>query len=174
MIVIPQVTPFHFGDEILNAGDTVSLTCTVGKGDLPLKIHWQLNDIDLSTGNGVVINRNGKRISVLSIENVQHEHIGNYTCIAENDAGISSHSAVLNVNGIKNYNCHEINFYFIRTVFEYFVFIFTYSNVVLPPHVAMGITCQSWFLRKNIEQFHSLAGYNRVCGKEQTSEFRSF
>lgn len=110
LIVIPQVTPFHFGDEILNAGDTVSLTCTVGKGDLPLKIHWQLNDVDLSTGNGVVINRNGKRISVLSIENVQHEHIGNYTCIAENDAGISSHSAVLNVNGIKIYNCHEINF----------------------------------------------------------------
>lgn len=109
MIVIPQVTPFHFGDEILNAGDTVSLTCTVGKGDLPLKIHWQLNGVDLSTGNGVVINRNGKRISVLSIENVQHEHIGNYTCIAENDAGISSHSAVLNVNGIKIYNCHEIN-----------------------------------------------------------------
>ncbi|CAH3959324.1 unnamed protein product [Pieris brassicae] len=96
--VAPQVTPFDFGEEILNAGDTVSLTCTVGKGDLPIKIHWQLNDEILNSGNGIFINRNGKRISVLSIENVQHEHIGNYTCIAENEAGSSSHSALLNVN----------------------------------------------------------------------------
>ncbi|XP_072939097.1 cell adhesion molecule Dscam1 isoform X28 [Epargyreus clarus] len=98
VMAVPQVTPFDFGEEILNAGDTVSLTCTVGKGDLPLKIHWQLNDQILNSGNGIYINRNGKRISVLSIENVQHEHIGNYTCIAENQAGRSSHSAVLNVN----------------------------------------------------------------------------
>ncbi|CAG4948443.1 unnamed protein product [Colias eurytheme] len=96
--VVPQVTPFDFGEETLNAGDTVSLTCTVGKGDLPLKIHWQLNNAPLNSGNGVFINRNGKRISVLSIENVQHEHIGNYTCIAENEAGSSTHSALLNVN----------------------------------------------------------------------------
>lgn len=99
-LVIPQITPFDFGEDVLNAGDTVSLICTVGKGDLPLKIHWQLNDQILNSGNSITINRNGKRISVLSIENVQHEHIGNYTCIAENDAGHSSHSAVLSVNGI--------------------------------------------------------------------------
>lgn len=98
-LVVPQVTPFDFGEDILNAGDTVSLTCTVGKGDLPLKIYWQLNNQPLNSGNGLFINRNGKRISILSIENVQHEHIGNYTCIAENEAGRSSHSAILNVNG---------------------------------------------------------------------------
>ncbi|XP_063893580.1 cell adhesion molecule Dscam1 isoform X47 [Helicoverpa armigera] len=98
VMVVPQVTPFDFGEEILNAGDTVSLTCTVGKGDLPLKIHWQLNDQTLNPGNGILINRNGKRVSILILENVQHEHIGNYTCIAENEAGRSSHSAVLNVN----------------------------------------------------------------------------
>ncbi|XP_053612831.1 cell adhesion molecule Dscam1 isoform X19 [Plodia interpunctella] len=98
VMVAPQVTQFDFGDEILNAGDTVSLTCTVGKGDLPLKIHWQLNDQILNSVNGILINRAGKRISILSIENVKHDHIGNYTCIAENDAGRSSHSAVLNVN----------------------------------------------------------------------------
>lgn len=88
----------------------MSLTCTVGKGDLPLKIHWQLNDHILNSGNGIIINRNGKRISILSIENVQHEHIGNYTCIAENEAGSTSHSAVLNVNGIyeNTYDCFAL------------------------------------------------------------------
>ncbi|KPI92826.1 Down syndrome cell adhesion molecule-like protein CG42256 [Papilio xuthus] len=95
---VSLVTPFDFGEEILNAGDTVSLTCTVGKGDLPLNIHWQLNNEVLNSGNGILINRNGKRISILSIENVQHEHIGNYTCISENEAGRSSHSALLKVN----------------------------------------------------------------------------
>lgn len=98
----PQITPFDFGEDILNAGDTVSTICTVGKGDLPLKIHWMLNDYLLNSGNSVLISRSGKRISLLSIENVQHEHIGNYTCIAENEAGISSHSAVLKVNGISH------------------------------------------------------------------------
>lgn len=98
--MIPQVTPFDFGEDVLNAGDMVSLTCTVGKGDLPLRIHWQLNNETLNSGNGVLINRNGKRMSILSIENVKHDHIGYYTCIAENEAGRSSHSAVLSVNGI--------------------------------------------------------------------------
>lgn len=98
--VVPQITPFDFGEDVLNAGDTISMTCTVGKGDLPLKIHWTLNENELNSGNSVLINRSGKRISLLSIENVQHEHIGNYTCIAENEAGRSSHSAVLKVNGI--------------------------------------------------------------------------
>ncbi|KPI92825.1 Hemicentin-1 [Papilio xuthus] len=96
--VAPQITPFDFSEDILNAGDTVSLICTVGKGDLPLSIHWLLNNETLNSGNSILINRNGKRISVLSIENVQHEHIGNYTCIAENEAGRSTHSALLNVN----------------------------------------------------------------------------
>lgn len=119
---MPQVTPFDFGEDILNAGDTVSLTCTVGKGDLPLKIHWQLNNQTLNSGNGVLINRNGKRISILSIENVQHDHIGNYTCIAENEAGISSHSAVLSVNGTV-VNTHKICLVFVRTVFIHCLFI---------------------------------------------------
>lgn len=104
--MIPQVTPFDFGEEVLNAGDTVSLTCTVGKGDIPLEIYWKLNDKPLSSENGILINRNGKRISVLSIENVQHEHIGNYSCVAENQAGRSTHSASLNVNGITHYTFH--------------------------------------------------------------------
>lgn len=100
--MVPQIAPFYFGDDVLNAGETLSTTCTVAKGDLPLKIHWMLNDRELNSGNNVFISRSGKRISLLSIENVQHEHIGNYTCIAENEAGISSHSAVLTVNGISS------------------------------------------------------------------------
>lgn len=119
---MPQVTPFDFGEDILNAGDTVSLTCTVGKGDLPLKIHWQLNDKILNSGNGILINRNGKRVSILILENVQHEHIGNYTCIAENEAGRSSHSAVLNVNGTNN-AIYDYCLNIVRTIFTLFIYL---------------------------------------------------
>lgn len=133
-VVAPQVTPFDFGEEILNAGDTVSLTCTVGKGDLPLKIHWQLNNQILNSGNGVFINRNGKRISVLSIENVQHEHIGNYTCIAENDAGRSSHSAVLNVNGTKQ-NAATKHITFVRTIL--FILYVCLNHIVSSKHISI-------------------------------------
>lgn len=122
--MVPQITPFDFGEDVLNAGDTVSLICTVGKGDLPLKIHWLLNNQELNSGNSILINRSGKRISLLSIENVQHEHIGNYTCIAENDAGVSSHSAVLNVNGILKHSNNNI------TCFASF-YLFSYPSNIL-------------------------------------------
>ncbi|GBP44660.1 Hemicentin-2 [Eumeta japonica] len=96
--VAPQVSSFDFGEEVLNSGDTVSLTCTVTKGDSPLNIYWSFNAAPLTSSGGVYINRNGKRISVLSIDSIQHDHAGVYNCTAQNDAGYSSHSAVLKVN----------------------------------------------------------------------------
>lgn len=129
-IVVPQVTPFDFGEDILNAGDTVSLTCTVGKGDLPLNIHWQLNDQTLNSGNGILINRNGKRISILILENVQHEHIGNYTCIAENEAGRSSHSAVLNVNGTTDKHFRKLLSFCSHDIYKFFVYLCIFITCV--------------------------------------------
>lgn len=48
--------------------------------------------------NGVTIMRN-KKVSTLSVDSVSFESAGEYTCVATNPAGSSSHSAVLNVNG---------------------------------------------------------------------------
>lgn len=135
--MVPQITPFDFGEDVLNAGDTVSMTCTVGKGDLPLKIHWTLNDKELHSENNVLINRSGKRISLLSIENVQHEHIGNYTCIAENEAGRSSHSAVLKVNGILIakivfYITSHVSYFFYRTIRLLIPYVINLVNYTSP------------------------------------------
>lgn len=93
------MNPFEFTDETMNVEDTVSLTCTVSKGDFPLDISWEFNSKVLKNGNGIVVNQNSKRISMLSIDAVQAAHRGNYTCIAKNKAGNAMHTAQLNVNG---------------------------------------------------------------------------
>lgn len=123
--VSPQMTPFDFGEEILNAGDTVSLTCTVSKGDLPLDISWELNGLVLTTSNGILITRSGNRISMLSIDSVQAVHRGNYTCIAKNEAGKVWHTSHLNVNGrLLTYSI------FTGTIFVLFPYTFIYYIVV--------------------------------------------
>lgn len=99
LTVLPQVAPFDFGEDTYNAGDTVSLTCTITKGDMPIEISWLFNDNPMKSSDGVVITRSGRKISMLSIDSIQGTHRGNYTCVAKNDAGTAAHSALLHVNG---------------------------------------------------------------------------
>lgn len=85
--------------------DSVSTLCSVVKGDSPISIWWTLSDSDLgiernlSSNDGLMITRNGQKLSVINIEQVQARHRGNYTCFAKNKAGITQHSAYLSVNG---------------------------------------------------------------------------
>lgn len=100
--VAPQIGTFSFGDEPLNAGDTASLTCIVTKGDSPLEIEWMFNSesIDL-VQHEIIVSENGKRTKQLTIDSVHARHAGEYTCIASNNAGSTSRSAILTVNGIQ-------------------------------------------------------------------------
>lgn len=95
----PQVAPFDFGDEAINSGDAVSVSCTVTKGDLPFGIKWTFNDKTMDVTSGVTISRTTKKSSQLIIESVQDVHSGNYTCAVKNQAGIAKQSAILHVNG---------------------------------------------------------------------------
>lgn len=78
----------------------VTAFCTVTKGDFPLNISWTLNGNSLSKIFGINVLRTNQRISQLSIESVQEEHAGEYSCIASNNAGSVIHSTKLKVNGI--------------------------------------------------------------------------
>lgn len=103
--VLPSIVPFNFGDEELNLDESVSAVCSITKGDSPLKIWWTfVSDTDsmtynLSSNDGVVISRNTQKISVLGIEAVKARHRGNYSCFAQNKAGLAQYSAFLSVNG---------------------------------------------------------------------------
>ena len=104
--MLPVILPITFGDEEFNLDDSVTAVCSVTKGDLPLNIWWTLSDsiesqseYNISTNDGVVISKNGNKVSMLNIEAVKARHRGNYSCYAKNKAGISKHSAYLAING---------------------------------------------------------------------------
>lgn len=98
--VAPQIALFSLGEEPVNDGDTVSVQCTVSKGDFPLDIDWLFNGHSLeSYKEDVAVSNSGKRSKQLTIEAVAANHAGEYTCVASNIVGTVSRSAILNVNG---------------------------------------------------------------------------
>ena len=78
----------------------MSATCSVSVGDYPLEFAWFLNGEPLveSEAQDVSI-LTSKRRSLLEIEAVSANHAGEYTCSVSNQAGATSHSTVLIVNG---------------------------------------------------------------------------
>ncbi|XP_043478446.1 Down syndrome cell adhesion molecule-like protein Dscam2 isoform X37 [Leptopilina heterotoma] len=99
VMVAPQIALFSLGEEPVNAGDTVSVQCTVSKGDFPLDIDWLFEGQSLqSYKEDVAVTNSGKRSKQLTIEAVAANHAGEYTCVASNIVGTVSRSATLNVN----------------------------------------------------------------------------
>lgn len=106
-VVLPQIVPFGFGEDEINAMDMVSASCTVNKGDLPIKITWMRNNQSIYSNDGVSISRTNQRISILSIESVRDRHSGVYTCIASNVAGTVNYTTSLWVNGTISSNTNQ-------------------------------------------------------------------
>lgn len=99
--VAPTIAPFSFGEEALNAGDLVVIQCSAVKGDSPMNLRWSFQHHTVhSDPTGLTINQLGDRISVLSIPSVTAAHNGDYTCTAQNPAGMANFTATLTVNGI--------------------------------------------------------------------------
>lgn len=98
-IVLPQIAHFDFGEESMNEGDTVSLQCTITKGDIPVDINWFLNGKSIENRNEIFVTKLGKRVSSLRIDAISAEHSGEYTCRATNMAGSVNYTTNLAVNG---------------------------------------------------------------------------
>jgi hypothetical protein len=91
--------PFSFGEESINAGDVVSVQCTVAKGDSPITIAWYFNNSEIISSDEIVISKISKKVSALTIESARADHVGDYTCVAKNAAGASNFTTHLRVNG---------------------------------------------------------------------------
>lgn len=98
--VLPKIIPFTFGEEPSYIGDSHIVHCGISTGDMPVKFSWFLNGKPIDNTNGVNIGSFGKKDSVLSIDNLSETHAGNYTCLAQNRAGIASYHSELVVKGI--------------------------------------------------------------------------
>lgn len=68
-----------------------------------MTLTWFFNGRKIENQPNFTINKMSKRTTVLMIESVSINSIGNYTCVAKNAAGISEHTATLNVIGIKRF-----------------------------------------------------------------------
>lgn len=95
----------------MNYGEAVSITCAVSRGDQPLEFHWYFKGQQIKSAErqdlSIMIN---KRRSILEIESVSANHAGEYTCTVSNEAGATSHSTVLAVNGIRTSNVNLMRF----------------------------------------------------------------
>lgn len=85
------------------------MLCSVTDGDLPLSLAWFREGKPLRKGprgsgasagaGGVSITEIGDFESVLRIDDLRPEHNANFTCRAENLAGVASHSQTIRVKG---------------------------------------------------------------------------
>ncbi|XP_043509531.1 Down syndrome cell adhesion molecule-like protein Dscam2 isoform X4 [Frieseomelitta varia] len=100
VMVGPQLLPIAFNAEVANSGDSVSVPCSILKGDMPMDISWAFNGVPIDTSKdaSITVTRISKHLSTLSIDGVSARHAGEYACSASNLAGSVSRSATLTVN----------------------------------------------------------------------------
>lgn len=85
------------------AGERLTLTCSVSRGDEPLSLTWLWDGDTLTPGSahteGLSIANVNTFNSVLSIERVGQHHAGDYTCVATNAAASTRSTSTLTVHG---------------------------------------------------------------------------
>ena len=120
--VAPKVVPFTAPSN-LQQGDRATLTCTVARGDSPLTLMWMKDGEPIPRGKSSYKVLNFDEFnSMLTLESLNLEHIGNYSCRASNPAGESSVETQLIVYGkfyvISRKNSFLLFLYFSPTRFS--------------------------------------------------------
>ncbi|XP_052122076.1 cell adhesion molecule Dscam2-like [Frankliniella occidentalis] len=82
-------------------GDSAQLTCHISKGDRPLRVSWTFQGRQVGPEDGVEVLAVNEKTSILTITSASAAHSGNYTCRAQNAAGVTEHSAPVHVNGAR-------------------------------------------------------------------------
>lgn len=98
-LVSPKILPFAFGEEPSYIGDSITVQCTITSGDMPISFAWFLNGNPIKNLLGISLGSFGKKTAVLAIDTLMESHAGNYTCVAQNKAGLNTFSAELIVKG---------------------------------------------------------------------------
>ena len=102
-LVAPKIVPFSRRTSSLQKGERITLTCTIAKGDTPISIIWQKDEEHIKTSekaDDIKVIAFDEFNSMLTIEDLDVRHIGNYSCLASNSAGTAIHYQTIHVNGI--------------------------------------------------------------------------
>ena len=114
ILVPPRIVPFEFayGDDLVTTGQPMTVQCMIAEGDTPITFRWSFHGKELSSQMGISTSRINSRVSLLSIDSIEAGHAGDYTCTAQNSAGLANHTAVLLVQGFfrssSTFGCHPI------------------------------------------------------------------
>ncbi|XP_035789898.1 Down syndrome cell adhesion molecule-like protein Dscam2 isoform X2 [Anopheles albimanus] len=99
----PPSLVYSFIEQTLQPGPAVSLKCSAQGNPTP-QISWSLDGFPLPTNGRFMIGQyvtvHGDVISHVNISHVMVEDGGEYSCVAENRAGKTAHSARLNIYGL--------------------------------------------------------------------------
>lgn len=98
--VLPVIVPFPLSEKPAHTEQSLTITCGISDGDLPLNIFFTFNNQPITPDMDVSISKLGKRTSVLTIDSVGGYHAGVYTCHGKNAAGSTSYSTELKVIGV--------------------------------------------------------------------------
>lgn len=98
--VKPEVEPFPVTDSTLNEGGSTKILCSVSSGDMPMHFVWTKNGLPMNADRkNLRVQQLDEMTSMFSLTRVSLEDAGNYSCIAQNEAGSDSHTASLKVMG---------------------------------------------------------------------------
>ena len=100
--VKPEVEPFSITDSTLNEGGSAKILCSASSGDTPMHFLWTVDDrllTDVANGDHLRVQRLDELTSLLSLTKASPGDAGNYTCVAQNEAGSALRTATLKVMG---------------------------------------------------------------------------
>ncbi|KAG1650333.1 Down syndrome cell adhesion molecule-like protein Dscam2 [Nymphon striatum] len=104
----PEISPLAVPPKIMKAHSSYSIVCNIMSGDQPIKLYWLKDNKDISLVQKVYVT-NTKRYSLLQIQEMDAEHSGVYSCVAENDAGKSVESVEIQISSPPRWLVQPIN-----------------------------------------------------------------
>ncbi|GIY02413.1 titin, partial [Caerostris extrusa] len=96
----PKIKPFNFSGE-LNQGLRTAVMCVIIDGDRPFDFRWFKDGDLLQEKDHFSIQLINEFTSILTIERLNADSNGNYTCRVTNSVGVDEKSDVLTMKGLK-------------------------------------------------------------------------
>ncbi|KAM7294607.1 hypothetical protein ISCGN_024113, partial [Ixodes scapularis] len=97
--VAPKIQDFSFPTHVA-LGKRAQVHCAVYEGDGPLTFFWTKDGVRLASGQETSIRQTTDLTSLLTLDSISAQSLGNYTCVVNGPGGSDSYTATLSVKGV--------------------------------------------------------------------------